>query len=211
MPTVHSSWLRQGFFILGNEGLMPAVREELERLLTLSQGGLRIKNYPVATNWRHTYWWRENDLDYAEAQFFAQIAKEYPVLSLGVAVEKGFEDAGLASRTEQLMTRNEWDWPRLVRDIELVLADDVAAAARATQGAITVRIRTKSVTAGEEAGWQARAFSLIDGDWYERYVGRVQPQKIADHVRELDGQRDVWAIVTFRYRCHARRGRWPHR
>lgn len=62
---------------------------------------------------------------------------------------------------------------------------------------VTLRIRTRSASAGEEAGWQARAFSLINGDWYERYVGRVTPQKIADHVRDVDGQRDTWAIVHF--------------
>lgn len=198
MPTVHSSWLKQGFFILGNEGLMPAVREELERLLSLSPGGLRIKNFPVATNWKHTYWWREDDIDYAEAQFFAQIAKEYPILSLGVAVEKGYENPALAVRQEQLMTGKDWDWTRLVRDIDLVLTEGVVAAADALRGPITVRVRTKSPTeAGENAGWQARAFSLIDGDWYERYVGKVQPPKIADHIREVDGCNDAWAIVHF--------------
>jgi len=194
---VHSSWLGQGFFILGNEGLMPAVREELERLLALGRGGLRIKNYPVATNWKHTYWWREGDLDYAEAQFVAQIAKEYPVLSLGVAVEKGFEDAAVASRPEQVMTGDQWDWARLVLYIELVLAEDVAAAATATGGSITLRIRTRSGAAGDDVGWKSRAFSLVDGDWCERYVGRVQPERIADYVRDLDGRRDTWAIVHF--------------
>jgi hypothetical protein len=71
MATVHSSWLQQGFFVLGNEGLMPSVREELEGALKLGRGTLHISNYPTATNWKHTYWWREGDIEYAEAQFFA--------------------------------------------------------------------------------------------------------------------------------------------
>jgi hypothetical protein len=33
--------------------------------------------------------------------------------------------------------------------------------------------------------------------WYERYVGQVQQQKIADQVRKIDEQRDHWAIVHF--------------
>lgn len=35
--------------------------------------------------------------------------------------------------------------------------------------------------------------------WFERHAGRVrvEPEAIIEHVRELDGLRDTWAIVQF--------------
>jgi hypothetical protein len=197
MATAHKSWLRQGFFVLGNEGLMPSVREQLEQDLNVRPGTLRISNYPVATNWKHTYWWREGDIEYAEAQFVAQIAKGYPVLSLGVAIEKGFETSQATNKPQQLMDRQAWDWPRLVGHVEEVLSSDVPAAATTLGEPVAIRISTKLVVDGEGRGWETRAFSYVDGAWFERYVGGVKTAEIANYVRELDPQKNLWVIVHF--------------
>jgi hypothetical protein len=197
MAIVKSSWLRQGYFVLGNEGLMPSVRVELEKALSLNPGSLNITNYPPATNWKHTYWWREGHTQYAEAQFFAQIAKEYPVLSLGIAIEKGFEDAEAAKTPQALMDRGVWDWPRLVGHIDALLSVDVPAAARALRSPVNLRITTKAVVGGEGRGWRTRAFSYVEEGWFERYVGAVEPATIVTHVSEIDKQKNSWAIVHF--------------
>jgi hypothetical protein len=197
MATAHNSWLQQGFFVLGNEGLMPSVRAHLEQALNVSPGTLRISNYPVATNWKHTYWWREGGLEYAEAQFVAQIAKGYPVLSLGVAIEKGYETSQATTKPQQLMDRQTWDWPRFVEHVEQVLSSDVPAAAAKLAQPVTIRISTKLVVDGEGRGWQTRAFSFVDGTWFERYIGGVTAAEIASYVHELDPQKNLWAIVHF--------------
>jgi hypothetical protein len=94
-----AEWLRQGYFQLGNDGLMPAVREALERNLQPAGRHFSIHYFPARANWKHTCWWREGLDAYAEAQFFAHIAEAHPVLSLGVAVEKGFTTVPAAVQT----------------------------------------------------------------------------------------------------------------
>ena len=194
---MHASWLRQGFFVLGDDGFMPSVRRLLEQHLSQPQGTLRIRNYPVASHWKHTYWWREGKTEFAEAQFFAQIAKSYPVLSLGVAIEKGFEDERATADTAKLMDRHTWDWPRLPDNIDEVLATDVVEAAQGISGPVNLRINSKRVVDGESLGWEMRAFSIVEGTWYERYVGAVTPDTIASYIRGVDERRDSWVIVHF--------------
>jgi len=194
MATVHGSWLRQGFFVLGNDGLMQLVRDELDRGLGLSHGTLRIRNFPVAANWKHTYWWREGDIEYAEAQFFAQIAQDYAVLSLGLSVEKGYENPRATAEPGKLMDRRTWDWPRLMNHVDALFVTDVVATAEFLQGPVNVRMRSKQVP---EGAWRTRTFSFSEGSWFERHVGRVEPEVVSDHVRELDRQQDSWAIIHF--------------
>jgi carboxymethylenebutenolidase len=40
--------------------------------------------YPEEQKWKHTVWWRRGRAPYKEAQLFVQIARGYPVLSIGV-------------------------------------------------------------------------------------------------------------------------------
>ena len=110
--TAHALWLRQGHYDFRNQkpSYMQAVRSELSRALGLADHPLRIASWPVGPRWRYTYWWREGKSNYAEAQFFASMAQEYPVLSLGVSVEKGYEGRQRA-KGELRMDRRSWDWP----------------------------------------------------------------------------------------------------
>lgn len=204
MGQVHGVWLRQGLFVLSNDrpAVTQLIRAELERGLHLQPGTLHIKGFPVAANWRHTCWWREGHTDYAEAQFFAQIAHDFAVLSLGVSVEKGRERAPerpgrpcLGSK--QLMDRRSWDWPRLVKHASTVFSTEIAGVAAELQAPINVRIRTRGFGEGDATAWATRAFSFLDGHWFERYKGRVEPKTIVEHIRELDRRPDSWAIVHF--------------
>lgn len=90
MATVSADWLTKGYFVLGDDGLMRDVRDILERSLRMPKGSLGVRMYPEEQKWKHTVWWRQGRPAYKEAQLFAQIARGYPVLSLGVAVEKGY-------------------------------------------------------------------------------------------------------------------------
>jgi hypothetical protein len=92
MAHVDASWLRRGYFVLRNEGLMREVRDILQSSLHLPHGAMHIRMNPAEPGkWKHICWWREGRKAYAEAQFFAEISKGYPVLSLGIAIEKGYD------------------------------------------------------------------------------------------------------------------------
>lgn len=200
MANVKAAWLRQGYFVLGNEGLMPAVRKELEQSLQLPKGHFSIHYYPGHAQWRHTYWWREGDDAYAEAQFVAHVSGAYPVLSVGLSVEKGYTVAplGVVVPPEQMMTA-AWDWHRVLPQLELVLTKEVPAIAR-TLGDVTLRIRTSTAgtdltTAKPKRAWSWKAFTYADGTWYERQVGAVHVDTIATYVSAVDAKPDVWAIL----------------
>ena len=113
MATVQASWLHKGYFVLRDDGLMRDVRDILEKSLRLRKGSLSVRMYPEDRAWKHTVWWREAREAFVEAQFFAQIARGYPVLSLGVAVEKGYGSIKVAKTPMKRMSRN-WDWHRLI-------------------------------------------------------------------------------------------------
>lgn len=201
--SIAASWLFKGHFDFSAQDphhtTTQLIRDELCALLGLPKDYLRIAFYPTGMTKKHTFWWRETDLDYAEAQWFAEISKSYPVLSLGVSVEKGLEGAGshLAARPEQLMDRRTWDWPRLVEHISNVLSIDVVAAARTLQRPINVRIRSRRRSELEPTAWETRSFSFVAGGWFERHAGRADPETICEYVRQLDLQSEVWAIVHF--------------
>jgi hypothetical protein len=199
-PSISASWLLNGHFDFSAQDprhtITQLIKAHLCASLSLPKDGLRIASYPVGAAWRHIFWWREGNVDYAEAQFFAEVSETHPVLSLGVAVEKGLEER--PRRPEELMDRATWDWSRLVVHLPVVLSTDVVAAAAGLRGSINVRIRSKRrVEADTEATRETRAFSFVDGGWFERNVGRVEPDKISEYVRDLDGQRDLWVILHF--------------
>lgn len=68
-----SSWLHQGFFVLGaSPTFTEAVRGELCRSLNVARGHFSIGGFPAHQGvHRHTVWWREGKDNYSEAQFFA--------------------------------------------------------------------------------------------------------------------------------------------
>lgn len=155
-----------------------------------------VGNVRHGPQFKHTFWWREGDVDYAEAQFVAAISKDHPVLSLGVSIEKGLEVAGAGAN--EAMNRRVWDWPRLVDNLRDALATDVPKIAAALGAPIQVRVRRGARWEGDRRWWQTRAFSFVDGRWFERNAGRVrvEVETIVDHVREVDGRKDLWAIAT---------------
>jgi len=195
--SVSASWLLKGHFDFSAQDshhtTTQQIKAELCAALSLPKRGLRIASFPVGVAKRHTFWWREGTVDYAEAQFFAEVSETHPILSLGVSVEKGPEDR--ARRVEELMDRANWDWPRLVKHLPVVISNDIPAAAGVLQGPINLRIRGRQ--ADTEAAWETRAYSFVDGGWFERHVGRGDPDKISEYIRDLDSQRDLWVIVHF--------------
>jgi len=195
--SISASWLLKGYFDFSaqdrNHRTTDLIRTDLCAALGLPNDGLRIAGFPVGASWRHIVWWREGNVDYAQAQFFAEVSETHPVLSLGVGVEKGLEDH--ARRPEELMDRSTWDWPRLIAHLHVILSTDVAAVAAALGGPIALRIRSRQ--ADTETAWETRAFSFVDGCWFERHVGRAEPDAISNYVRGLDSKRDAWTIVHF--------------
>ena len=112
-------WLWQGYFDFGSQDTRRTVTDEIRKALCermgLKKKDLRRKGYPVGPTHRRTVWWREGLHDYAEAQFVMQIAKSYPVLTLGLHVEKGFEIE--VERESQRMVRTTWHFD-FVRDAD---------------------------------------------------------------------------------------------
>ena len=136
------SWVRRGYFDFSADdhrrAPTQAIRKDLAVAIGVTADALRIKSFPVGPAWRHTFWWREGDSDYAEAQCFMQIA-HYPVLSLGISVEKGREGAGAVG--DALMNRHTWDWQRLVDECATLLEKDVPKSASTLPQPITLRVQ----------------------------------------------------------------------
>jgi hypothetical protein len=174
---------------------MISIKESLCDALHLPPGGLRIATFPTGPQFKHTYWWREGSRDYAEAQFVATIAKDAPVLSLGVSIEKGVESAG---HPEEVMDRAVWDWPRLIGALPEIVSVHVPAVAAKLAAPISIRVRTGINVEGEsKRWWRVRAFTFVKDHWYDRHAGkvRVDAGAIVDHVKELDQSPERWAVV----------------
>jgi hypothetical protein len=191
MATVQASWLHKGYFVLRDDGLMRDVRDILEKSLRLRKGSLSVRMYPEDQAWKHTVWWREAREPFVEAQFVAQIARGYPVLSLGVAVEKGYGSIKVGKTPIKRMNRS-WDWHRLIANAERFLIDVEELDKRFKIQPLTLRV---TVTPASGRGSKTTAYSFVNGVWYERYVGHATPRKIVQHLRNVDGMDDHWAIV----------------
>jgi hypothetical protein len=191
MPTVSASWLTKGYFVLRNDRLMRDVRDILERSLRVPQGSLHVRMYPEEENkWKHTVWWRRGRAPYREAQLFVQLARAYPVLSVGLAVEKGYPSLKVAKHPARRMD-STWDWHRLMARAGTILGD-VRPLAKRLQQPVTLRV-TRTPVSGE--GSITDAYSFAAGNWYERYQGHADKKRIIAHLKEVDGMDDHWAIV----------------
>lgn len=200
---LQGSWLFRGYFEVadpsGGPSITQQIRDSLAARLGRSPASFRIASYPVGPAWRHTFWWREGDSDYAEAQFFARIAEEYPVLSVGVSVEKGLEDpeaAPSAKRATYLMDRKTWDWQRLKNRAKDLLVVDVPACASLVSRPLEVRFYAHQYLRGKSTTHERRAFVFRDSGWFERHVGKAAASTILDHVRDLD-KRQAWWVDTY--------------
>lgn len=188
-------WLRRGYFDFSADGgrntPTQVIRDHLATSRGLPSSALRIASYPVGPAWRHTFWWREGTSDYSEAQVFAEIG-HYPVLSLGVSIEKGREDA--AAPANRRMVRSDWDWSILRQQVDLVLTDDVPASAASLQAPVHLRIRVRPQRDSNEKA-EDRSFSFVDNHWYERRRGSATSEAIAEYVRRIDTLADCWVIL----------------
>lgn len=197
--SLQASWVWRGYFDLSAEdphsNTSQMIRQELCRGLGRPSGSLHMASFPVGPVWRRVFWWREGDTDYAEAQFFMRIEKDHAVLSLGVSVEKGLETPDNGSSDPQRLDRPSWDWQRLINSANEILTTDVPAVAEALGRPVTVRIRC--ARSGVLFENDSRAFSLVDGHWFERNRGTSSVQKIVEQVAAVDQHRDRWAITFF--------------
>jgi hypothetical protein len=194
---IQSTWLTRGYFDLSNEAqptTTQIIRDELCTSLGITPGGLQIANYPVGPSWKHTYWWREGKRDYAEAQYFMQIAQSYPVLSLGLSVEKGFEDDAASKANPQTLDRGSWDWPRLVAQSAAILEQDIPIVAGRLSQPLYFRFRVHD---RKRRGVEHRAFGLENGTWFERREGSSDSASIGRLISDIDKRQDRWAIVHF--------------
>ncbi len=199
--SVSGAWLLKGHFDFAGQDqhntTTLSIKANLCSALGLQPDGLGIANYPTGPSFKHTFWWREGDTDYAEAQFVAAISKEHPILSLGVSVEKGLEDDSVR-RPNEMMDRHVWDWPRFIESLFDILSTDVPRVASAIKAPVHVRIRHGVRWDGDRRWWATRCFSFAGDQWFERHAGRVRvgAETIVEHVRELDARKDSWAIAT---------------
>jgi hypothetical protein len=193
---IEARWLLCGYFDLShqdsNHTTTQEIRAELSARLRVPR--MQIAMFPIGPNMKHTFWWRDGAVDYAEAQYFARIAESYPVLSLGVSVEKGLDDVDhlpAARRDPYLMNRSVWDWPRAVLNANALLAKAIPASAKSLSRPIVLRIDAKRVGPTEEIR-DSRTYVLAEGAWFRRYVGTAGPKEIAEYLASLDRQRDWW-------------------
>jgi len=201
---LQGNWLFRGYFEVSDPSGGPSFTQQVRDSLAAHLGGsvasFRISSYPVGPAWRHTFWWREGDSDYAEAQFFARIAEEYPVLSVGVSVEKGLEKpdaAPSAKRGTYIMDRKTWDWQRFKNRAKDVLTADVPACASLVSRPVELRFHTHRYVRGKVTTRERRAFVFCDGAWFERHIGKATEPTILDYVRDLDHREDWWVDAYF--------------
>jgi hypothetical protein len=192
MPTVRGSWLTRGYFVLRNDGLMREVRDILERSLGQPKGTLSIRMAPEEPGqWKHICWWRAEHAPYREAQFFVQISRDYPILSLGISIEKGFEtDDSSMPRGKRMDGR--WDWHTFITTSGRIVGSDVGDLARKLKRPITLRSKRKTQT---DEAWTTDSFSFVSGNWYNRHEGHFDQDRIVKHLNQVNRERDQWAIV----------------
>lgn len=196
--SVQASWLLKGFFDLSDDDqhntTTNQIKTELCSALGLPAGSLRTKSWPVGPAWRNTFWWREGETDYAEAQYYLNIPERYPVLSLGVTVEKGREESLTGRPGEHMADRSQWDWQRLAESRSEIVSRDVPTVAKSLGMPLNLRFRVH-VDDREDVD-NSRAFSYVGSQWFWRHKGTTPPQDIADHIDLLDQQRGSW-VDTF--------------
>lgn len=196
--SISGSWLLKGYFNLSQQNPRRTttllIRDELCAALRLPEKALAIPNFPARSKWKHAFWWRDGNVDYAEAQFVAAISQTHPVLSLGISVEKGRENK--SKPLGKQMDRKTWDWPRLVKNARKVLSNDVVDAAKVLRQPVHLRISCRRLDA-DQGAWTKRAFSFVEGAWFERHVGEIDAGVIAAYIGKVDSLTDSWVIAEF--------------
>ena len=205
------AWLVHGYFELETESgksFTQEVRDHLVSMLELKPKALTPKRLPRGStpSW---LWWRESEKPYREAQFFAGLALEYPILSIGVSVEKGFFERQPAHESptslrgvephpkseKEWMDSETWDWHRLVAH-RLAILEEVPAICERIRRPVLVKLHKKDSEDRTSEKWN-RTFVYHEDSWFERHKGSIEPEEICSHIEGLDGQKDHWIDALF--------------
>ena len=199
---VMRDWLDHGFFQVTDsrgKSFSQEVRKALAAGLGLSPTDLRLASFPVGPAWRFALWWREGGVDFAEAQFMAAIAGDFPVLSLGVSVEKGLEKLPwLTGESPRRMDRRSWDWPRFLRRAKKILEADVPACSRALRRPVSFRMIVIPWD-GKKPSLEREIHTFVcDGhEWFERRKGTATSARMLELIHELEQRNDHWVNAHF--------------
>ncbi len=194
---LQSAWLTQGHFELNGDPLMQDIRKRIEAGIGRH---LKISTFPAHAGWRNTFWWNERPGRYTEAQFFMSLASDYPVLSFGVSVEKGIEDAAflLHEEPDSKMDRATWDWQRLIEVAPAVLGADVPQIAATVDSPVNIRMyASRSVPDPEGRIREHFAYVFDNGCWWQRHLGTATPEKIVERLHDYDCRAKWWVDVYF--------------
>lgn len=189
---LQESWLVNGYFELASEKGRSFTQEVRDQLGDALGSRLRSKSYPTRGR-RFWLWWRELEEPYLEAQFFAGLALEHPILSLGVSVEKGFEEGKSAGEAEW-MDRRTWDWPRLV-DRRDILLEEIRSIAERLRRPVFVKFHKKDLE-GRTCERENRTF-VHHGSWHRRHQGSIDVKAISSHIENLDTLKSHWIEASF--------------
>jgi hypothetical protein len=134
-----------------------------------------------------TYYLREGDRPFLEAQYYMSLDRACRTLSLGLSIEKA---------NEKSMDRKEWDWARLVALGREGLVARLTAASNKLVRPVALVIESHEVHGEQETDEPRETVPFVlDGDhWLIRAV-RVTPKHVFDYLREIDGREDWWADV----------------
>jgi hypothetical protein len=185
-------WVRRGYFDLQSRVRRDAtfsklVTDELRKTTSVT----KVAGYPVRAKFRHSLYWREGNVNYAEAQFFATISHQHALLSLGVSVEKGVE----AGTGEQRLNRQTWDWRRVVRLAPELVAVSLPRLAEQLSRPLSLWLLT--ARGNEER--ESRTFVFDGGQWFQRYSGGVRPEAITRAITQVDKWGEAWVNLHVGY------------
>ncbi len=192
---VRQEWLEHGFFQVtdsSGKSFSQEVRKALAARLGLAPGDLRLASFPVGPAWRFALWWREGEVDFAEAQFMAAIAADFPILSLGVSVEKGLEIPSLAPDDPRHMDRRSWDWPNFRRRTRQILMRDIPRCSQALGRPVSLRLIVIPWEKRPARERETHTFVCDGNAWFRRRKGHAQINDIRDLITDLDGGKDHW-------------------
>lgn len=74
---------------------------------------------------------------------------------------------------------SSWDWHRLVANAGTILGSDIRSLGGRLKLPVTLRV-TRTPVSGENS--KTDAYSFVDGNWYERYVGHGTKRRIVEHL-----------------------------
>ena len=202
--TIQAAWLNKGYIDVSEEDprhtTTQDIRAALCRGLGLTPRALTIKGWPVGPAWRNTVWWRESEDGYREAQYFLQILRDCPMLSLGLSIEKGLGTMAWGAAHYMPDDDPSWDWRRLVHLATPLVDAHIPAAASSLGRPVTLRFRVhhnhneqRETTIFHD---ESRAYTFASGEWFARNVGHASVADVVGHIRHLDGRRERWVDAS---------------